>query len=353
MAAPYSTILLDTATWDITTDAQGNIARADPPYAAAQDMGSQCRQFQGDYIYGADDGVPYDSILGKAPSLGLLKSDFIAAASHVPGTSNVKCFIQSVRDRLVTGQVQANVASTGTVVAAPIGGQTREIPSQSTVSFEAGTDVNSNMSTFTTSPLDTVGPSLLLMQVLTFGGTAISVDSVTDTAGLIWQRRAMVSAVPVAGLFSGGNPVHELWWAISPSAQTGLVATVNLTDVPNVTGASIMSWIGTNPASPFDPNGSLPVTGFVDDAASVPNVSGLNTTGASTTLVAFAVTDSQGAPASGPGFVTVPLTAGPFSIVDRQYRMVATRQPGISISFGAGDLSTNCWLMIADALRPA
>lgn len=109
MSAPFSTLLLDTATWDLTTDASGNIARADPPYAVAQDMSSQVRQFQGDYIYNANDGVPYDTILGQAPSFGLMKADFIAAASAVPSTSNVVCFIESVSGRRVQGQVQATV----------------------------------------------------------------------------------------------------------------------------------------------------------------------------------------------------------------------------------------------------
>jgi hypothetical protein len=87
-------------------------------------MSSQCRQFQGDYIYNAADGVPYSTILGKSPSLGVMKSDFVTAAAQVPGTSNVKCFITSVADRLVTGQVQAvmTVAGTTTTVAAPLSG---------------------------------------------------------------------------------------------------------------------------------------------------------------------------------------------------------------------------------------
>jgi hypothetical protein len=124
MAAPFSTILLDTATWDLTLDAQGNIARADGAAAVAQDMSSQCRQFQGDYIYDASAGVPFNTILGKSPSLGVMKSDFVTAAAQVPGTSNVKCFITSVADRLVTGQVQAvmTVAGTTTTVAAPLSG---------------------------------------------------------------------------------------------------------------------------------------------------------------------------------------------------------------------------------------
>lgn len=124
MASPFSTILLDQGTYDLTLDANNNIARADPPYACAQDMGSQCRQWKGEYIYNQADGVPLASILGETPSLALVKSDFAQAAGQVPGTSNAKCFITSVTDRNVAGQVQATVTlATGTTtVAAPISG---------------------------------------------------------------------------------------------------------------------------------------------------------------------------------------------------------------------------------------
>lgn len=109
MAQPYSTILLDVSTWDLTLNANNDVARADPPYAVSQDMSSQCRQWKGEYIYSSTDGVPLATILGEAPNLGLMKSDFAVAAGQVPGTSNVKCFIESITERRVTGQVQATV----------------------------------------------------------------------------------------------------------------------------------------------------------------------------------------------------------------------------------------------------
>ena len=124
MSAPFSSLLLDVASWDLTVDAQGNIARADPPYACAQDMSSQARQWRGEFIYNQADGVPLASILGESPSLALLKSDFAQAAGQVPGVSNATCFISAVRDRLVTGQIQGVVTTaTGSVtIAAPLSG---------------------------------------------------------------------------------------------------------------------------------------------------------------------------------------------------------------------------------------
>lgn len=109
MSAPYATLLLDTETYDLTLDANNNIALATSPYSVAQDMGSQCRQWQGEYCYDVNDGVPLASILGQSPNLGVMKSDFVAAAAEVPATSNVKCFIEAITDRRVQGQVQATV----------------------------------------------------------------------------------------------------------------------------------------------------------------------------------------------------------------------------------------------------
>jgi hypothetical protein len=120
MSAPFSTLLLDLGTYDLTLDANNNIARADPPYSVAQDMGSQCRQWKGEYCYNSNDGVPLATILGSAPNLGLMKSDFAVAAGQVPGTANVKCFISDITERRVSGQVQATVTlSDGSTLVVP------------------------------------------------------------------------------------------------------------------------------------------------------------------------------------------------------------------------------------------
>lgn len=120
MAQPFSSLLLDTETWDLTLNASNDIARADPPYAVSQDMSCQVRQWKGEFIYDSNDGVPLASILGQSPNLGVMKSDFIAAAAQVPATSNVKAFIQAITDRRVQGQVQATVTlADGTTIVVP------------------------------------------------------------------------------------------------------------------------------------------------------------------------------------------------------------------------------------------
>lgn len=109
MAAPFDTLLLDAAAWDLSLDANGNIAVATAPDSVAQDMSSQCRQWQGEFVYNQSDGVPLATIVGETPSLALVKSDFAQAAGQVPGASNAVCFISAVTGRNLQGQVQATV----------------------------------------------------------------------------------------------------------------------------------------------------------------------------------------------------------------------------------------------------
>lgn len=101
------TLLLDTLTLDLCLDRAGNIAVADDPYAQAQDASSAIRTFQGEVYYNVQLGVPYFAqILGKFPSLALLKAKFVAAALTVPGVVKARCFISNFEDRQVNGQVE-------------------------------------------------------------------------------------------------------------------------------------------------------------------------------------------------------------------------------------------------------
>ncbi len=103
-----NTLLLDTVTWDLVADANGNIAMAQEPYALAQDAASACKLFKTELWYDQTQGVPYwQSILGVMPPLALLKASYETAAQSVPDVQSVKVFIATItRDRIVTGQVQ-------------------------------------------------------------------------------------------------------------------------------------------------------------------------------------------------------------------------------------------------------
>lgn len=100
------TLLLDSVTWDLVLDINGNIAVASEPYALAQDAASAMQLFKGELWYDTTKGVDLWNVLGKAPSLSLLKSELAAAAKTVPGVASARTFISSIADRNVQGQVQ-------------------------------------------------------------------------------------------------------------------------------------------------------------------------------------------------------------------------------------------------------
>lgn len=113
------TLLLDTVEWDLVLDINGNIALARQPYSLAQDAAGAIKTFLGEVYYDTQLGVPYmTQILGKQPSIALLKAQFVAAAMAVPDVASAKVFITSIADRIVSGQVQVTSATTGLISAA-------------------------------------------------------------------------------------------------------------------------------------------------------------------------------------------------------------------------------------------
>lgn len=102
-----NTLLLNPKTWDLMVAANGNIAMAAAPYALAQDAASAIKLFKGEDYYDVTRGVPYwAEILGKWPTVSLMKAKFVAAAKTVPGVVGAQCFIESINDRRPKGQVQ-------------------------------------------------------------------------------------------------------------------------------------------------------------------------------------------------------------------------------------------------------
>lgn len=107
-----STLLLDQTLWDLCLDANGNIAVAAEPYAIAQDVASAVRTFRGECWYDTTVGVPYwQDILGKRPPLPLIKKDIVNEARRVYSVQSAQCFITSMKDRVITGQVQVATAA--------------------------------------------------------------------------------------------------------------------------------------------------------------------------------------------------------------------------------------------------
>lgn len=123
-----NTLLLDTVTWDLLVDANGNIAMAIDPYSVAQDVASAVRVFQGEQFYDTTAGVPYfQDILGKFPPLSLVKAEIAAAAALVPGCNNPQIFLSQVQNRVLSGQI-VFTDSNGATQTAMIGSINASVP---------------------------------------------------------------------------------------------------------------------------------------------------------------------------------------------------------------------------------
>lgn len=117
------TLALDDANWDLTVDGAGNIAVADDdppnPIGLAQDAASAIRLFLGELWFDTTQGIPYfTEILGKQPPVALMKAYFVKAALTVPGVVSAVCYISSITNRGVTGQVQIKDSGGNTATAA-------------------------------------------------------------------------------------------------------------------------------------------------------------------------------------------------------------------------------------------
>lgn len=108
MSAPFSTLLLDVGTWDLTLDANGNIALAAPPYAVAQDVACACRTVLDEVYYDTSLGVDYfGQIFGQTPPASVFQEQFVTAALTVPSVASAICTLTEYDSvsRLAQGQV--------------------------------------------------------------------------------------------------------------------------------------------------------------------------------------------------------------------------------------------------------
>jgi hypothetical protein len=108
VAAPFSTLLLDVGSWDLTLDAYGNIAVAAPPYALAQDVASACRTVLGEVYYDTSLGVDYfGRLFGLTPPTSVFQEQFVDQTLTVAGVVSATCNIESYSaiTREATGQI--------------------------------------------------------------------------------------------------------------------------------------------------------------------------------------------------------------------------------------------------------
>ena len=103
----FDTLYLDPDAWDFALDVHGNIAVANAPYAAAQDVASSCRLWEGEYIYDVTLGLPYDtSILGQLLPINVLTEMYNKGARSVPDIATSSTFLQyNKENRVLSGQI--------------------------------------------------------------------------------------------------------------------------------------------------------------------------------------------------------------------------------------------------------
>ncbi|WP_126687931.1 hypothetical protein [Escherichia coli] len=81
----YRTMQLDTSTWDLTLDGNGNLAIAEESYSVAQDVASACLVFSGECYYDNTLGIPWEAeVLGRRPSPGFIAQKMQAEALKLP-----------------------------------------------------------------------------------------------------------------------------------------------------------------------------------------------------------------------------------------------------------------------------
>jgi hypothetical protein len=104
--ARYDTLLLDVDSWDLSLDANGNIALATPAYSLAQDVASAVKLFAQELWYDTTKGIPYfDDVLGHVPPQPLFIRYLEDAALAVPGVVTAQINFSSFDNRTVSGQI--------------------------------------------------------------------------------------------------------------------------------------------------------------------------------------------------------------------------------------------------------
>lgn len=104
----YDTLQLNTATWDLMLDGQGNIAVQTGSNAVAQDVASVIQAIQGECWYNTQEGLPYfTQVLGGSVNEVLFASLYNAAALSVPNVVKAQTTFTGVGpDRKLAGTVE-------------------------------------------------------------------------------------------------------------------------------------------------------------------------------------------------------------------------------------------------------
>ena len=103
----FNTLYLNPVDWDLSVDAFGNIAMAEPSYSLVQDVCSAAKLFLGELYYDTTKGVPYfEDILGLSPPASLFAAHLEKAALTVSGVVSAQCIITERTAREIVGQIE-------------------------------------------------------------------------------------------------------------------------------------------------------------------------------------------------------------------------------------------------------
>ena len=160
---------------------------------------------------------------------------------------------------------------------------------------------SSNVTLTTANPNDVI--------ILNIAENSTTVSSISDTAGLTWQERA------VAG---GSGALLYQYYAIAPNALSADTITVNFAGTVSYDALNAFGIAGANTSSPFDTNAAIPATANSGTASA--------TTSEANDLIFAAYRFYSATPGSGSGWT--PIQTGSGGVIS-EYQIVSATQSGL------------------------
>ena len=110
------TMALDSGTWDLDLDPQGNLKTYTGNNAIAQNVATACLVWRGEGYFDTTFGVPYRSILGEIPALSVLTAYLtqVALTAANVDTANPQLKINTTERKvggtiLINGEINVNL----------------------------------------------------------------------------------------------------------------------------------------------------------------------------------------------------------------------------------------------------
>ena len=105
-------IPLNTSSWDVYLDQNGDMFLGDEDSSIAQDVASAVRTFEGECWYNTELGMPYfQSIFGRSPPNSLVVSNITTQAFTIDGVNSVNVSGIGLQGRNLKGVITLNAPS--------------------------------------------------------------------------------------------------------------------------------------------------------------------------------------------------------------------------------------------------